>query len=224
MSEYAHRRSQSEPSPQTDTLFDDETFDAIDRLVDVRGISYDEARRIVSAKSSYERPEPALSSRVPEAPSSSPIEAPRGASVDLAARALALENIMATYNQLNKTMGATITSQYPDNAFEARYAHPEEVRENMGRKAAGMLHRNEADFKVLSAAADLIAVGFDQDEVTRQERRLKSELLDTYGPGKVYAPTRKRLVRTAKRTAGQTGRAKKKAFKNGPLDMHLSTP
>jgi hypothetical protein len=121
--------------------------------------------------------------------------AQEGASIELGARALSLHSIMATYNYLNKTRDARKASQDSNSEFSKRYAHPDEVIERMGQKVAGMIHDNENDFKYLNATDELIAVGFDKEDVMRQQRRLKSELLDIYGPGKVHAPERKKFVK-----------------------------
>ena len=122
-----------------------------------------------------------------------------GIAVELGARALALHNIMATYNQLNKTRGARITGEVAGNEFDQRYQHPDEVRENMGRKAAKMLHFNKADFETLNATHELIAAGFPVNRAADQERQINKDLLDKYGPGKVYADTRSKVVIKAQR-------------------------
>ena len=160
---------------QPETLFDDNTFNKFEHIDSSEPVSI--------------------------TPESLIVEPSDGVSVELGARALALNNIMATYNQLNRTRGANIVSQYPDNKFDTRYRHPEEVREHMGGKAAAMLHYNDEDFNVLNATNELIAAGFDVKSVIRQEVQIKKDLLDKYGPGKAYAGNRKRVVQKAAKTA-----------------------
>jgi hypothetical protein len=175
---------------QFETLFDDNTFDKVEHIVDTQGLSYSDARQIVGSEPIYKTPEIKSKTALDD-----------GVSVELGARALALNNVMATYNQLNRTRGANIVSQYPDNEFNTRYRHPEEVREHMGGKAAAMIHFNKEDFSVLNATDELIAAGFDAKIVNRQEDLIKKDLLNKYGPGKAYARDRKRVVQKVAKTA-----------------------
>ncbi len=193
MSEYAHRRISAKTPPQTETLFDDDTFSKIDHIVDTRGESYDQARRLLNIDAPhYETPEAAA----PRDPS-------EGVSVRLGTRAIALANIMATYNQLSSTMGVRKYRQYADNDFDARYERPEIVVENMGMKASVMIHRNEKDFEDITATKELIEAGFEPNAVAYQERRLKIDLNNMYGPGNTKAPARHKLITTARRAAGE---------------------
>jgi len=181
---------------QFETLFDDDTFDKVEHIVDTQGLSYGQARQIVGSEPIYETPE--VKTKTPSGD---------GVSVELGARALALNNVMATYNQLNRTRGANIVSQYPDNEFNTRYRHPEEVREHMGGKAAAMIHFIKEDFSVLNATDELIAAGFDAKSVIRQEDTIKKDLLNKYGPGKAYARDREKVVKRAAKTAKKVNQA-----------------
>ena len=186
MSEYPIIRgtaSKKTASPEVPALFDDiddAVFkdEEVDRVVDTRNVSYDVARRIVGVEErEYGVPKPVG----------------EGASVELGARALALHNIMDAYNQLNKTMGARISSQYADSSFTTRYSYPDEVMENMGRKAAQKLHSIESDFATLTDREELLAQGFSTEEINRTERLIRKDLLDTYGPGKASLKTAQKL-------------------------------
>ena len=184
---------------QPETLFDDDTFSRVEHIVYTQGLSYNDARRIDEARhaeSTYHIPEVKIT------------EPSDGVSVELGARALALNNIMATYNHLNKTMGANIISQIPDSEFNTRYQHPEQVREHMGGKAAAMLHYNVEDFTVLNATKELIDAGFDTTQVEMQQRAINKDLLNKYGPGKAYAPARKKLVKKVSNTAQRVNNAR----------------
>jgi hypothetical protein len=171
----------------SETLFDDAL---INEMADKVG-SQDEAHRMLGLiPPRYERqPEPT-----------------RGAAVELGARALAVHNVMETYNQLNKTMGARIVSERFDNEFDQRYSHPAEVRERMGEKAASMIRANKDDFDTLNASADMVKAGFSTQVVERQKRQLTTDLLDKYGPGKAYATDREKVVNKLSRTAKRTSR------------------
>jgi len=173
------------------TLFDDSI---IDSMADKLG-SYDAAYRALGVSPPvYERPEIKTESN-------------DGASVELGARALALHNIMGTYNQLNKAMGARIASQTPSSNFNQRYRYPEEVTEQMGGKASRMIHENEEDFDTLNATSQMLSSGFSTEEVDVQKARLKRDLSLQYGPGKAYAPERAKFVNKLARTAKKINKA-----------------
>ena len=193
MSEYAHSTHNREPETKDGMLFDDTTFDAaLDQIVDTQGISYYDARRKLG-----------IPNETQEAEHLKTVEqdSPDGASVSLAARALALSNIMGTFNQLNKTMGARKVSQHANNEFQARYQNPEEIIDRMGSKASTMLHRNKADLNVLNATDALAREGFDDEDVLRSRDDIKKDLINVFGPGKAYAPDRKKVVRRATKAA-----------------------
>lgn len=125
-----------------------------------------------------------------------------GVSVELGARALALHNMMATYNQLNKAEGARKAHRVPGNLFDTRFARPEEVLESMGSKAARMIHDNHEDLRTLNATDELADSGlYTHAQAESQERLLARALSDRYGPGKVRAPERDKMVRKASRAA-----------------------
>lgn len=194
---------------QPETLFDNDTFDSVssdtaedildkklDHIVDTRGVSYDQARFILGIESpQYNLPEIKT------------VEPSDGVSVELGARALALHNVMATYNQLNKAMGANITSYYPDNDIDTRYSQPDAVREGMGKKAARMIHDNKKDLQVLNATGELVEAGYNSKNAETQERKIGKDLLDRYGPGKAYAPDRNKVAQRAQRAANMVNRA-----------------
>ena len=200
---------------QSETLFDDDMFvekapvedemldSQLEYIVDTQGVSYDQARRMLGLETVQYVAHEVESESLAVEPSD-------GVSVELGVRALALSNIMATYNQLNKTMGANISSYYPNNDIDARYISPDVMRERMGKKAASMLHDNEADLNNLNATKELIAVGYEPKQVEIQRRKIGKDLLDRYGPGKVYSPVRKKVVQKAQRTANRVAVTVKK--------------
>jgi len=193
MSEYAHSTDHREPETKDGMLFDDTTFDAaLDQIVDTQGISYHDARRKLGIP--YETQEDEHLATVEQ-------DSPDGASVSLAARALALSNIMGSFNQLNKTMGARKVSQQANNEFHARYQNPDEIIDRMGSKASTMLHRNKADLNVLNATDAMVREGFDDEDVLRSRDDIKKDLINVFGPGKAYAPDRKKVVRRATKAA-----------------------
>ena len=176
---------------QSETLFDDDSFDdKIEHIVDTRGVSYDDASRMVGVS---------VESSAPEIQNAS--SAQEGVSVELGARALALHNIMATYNQLNKTRGARLAGAVPGNSFDSTYRYPDEVRENMGLKATAMINSNYDDFRTLNATDELVAAGFDKTAVFVSEKAIQRNLLNVYGPGKAYAKQRSRLVKKVEKSS-----------------------
>jgi len=188
---------------QPETLFDDDTFidhkpdeddiydQEIAHIVDTQYVSYDDARRIHRLETDqYEMS-----------------ETQDGASVELGTRALALTHIMATYGQLNKTMGAIKSKEYQGVGINARYINPDQVREGMGRNAAKMIQKNETDLNALNNTQELIAAGFEPKEVELQKRKTGRELLDRFGPGKIYAPGRKKFIRRIQRVSNMVNEA-----------------
>ena len=183
MSEYMQPQSKASVEALENTLFDDTVIDA---LADKLG-SYDQAYRSLGISApTYERPESVVSTD--------------GASVELGARAVAISNIMSTYNQLNKNMGARIVSEIPNSSFNQRYRYPEEITEQMGSKASNMLHANKNDFDVLNDTEGMIRAGFSAEYAESQKAGLKRGLVNKYGPGKAYAPERKKVVTKIERT------------------------
>lgn len=134
-----------------------------------------------------------------------------GVSVKLGAAATALGNIMTTYNQLNKTMGARMQNeQRQSNDFTARYSMedsyegPEKMIERMGYKATRMLVANEKDFAVLNRTDALVTAGFSKSDAETSARKAKSSLVNKYGPGVAYAKDRDTMVRRIRKIAGKT--------------------
>jgi len=188
---------------QPETLFDDDTFidhkpdeddiydQEIAHIVDTQHVSYDDARRIHRLETDqYEMP-----------------ETQDGASVELGMRALALTHIMATYGRLNQMMGANKSKEYEGVGINARYANPDQVREGMGINAARMIHKNKADLNALNNTQELIDAGFEPEEVEWQKRKIGKELLDRFGPGKIYAPERKKFIRRIQRVSTMVNEA-----------------
>jgi len=183
-------------------LFDD-NFAYVEHLVD-QGISYDDARRELGIeKPSYQTPE------VIEDPN---VDLHPGAAVELGARALAISNIMDTYNQLNKTRGARMVRDYTNNPFDKRYKRAaDEMQEIMGIKASVMIHRNKEDFNTLAATSEMIEAGFTEEEAAAYRNGIEKKILNEYGPGKALADDRKKLVKRVSHTAQTVNRSNKKA-------------
>lgn len=134
--------------------------------------------------------------------SAEPAEPSRGAAIEIGARAVAaVENIMATYNQLNKTEGARKTSAYVGNDFSRRYSKPEATLEGMGVKGSWMIHRNRADFDYLNNEAGMRQAGFSEAEINTEKEQLKNALVQKYGPNRAYAGERKKFITKVKRSA-----------------------
>lgn len=195
MSEYASHNPLEQayiPNVVPDIQSVDDEYDVdprndIDRACDLFG-SYDEARRHIGV----EQPEPNY--EVLEG-SEEPI------AVNLRARAFALQSLMAYYNQLNKSRGASTVRQLHINPFDGRYkGEASDVESNMYRKL------NNADFErnieILVAADALRSNGIDEDVVELEKVTLKSRLNAAYGPGKAKAEDRRKFLNTTRETAG----------------------
>lgn len=183
-------------------LFDD-NFAYIEHLTD-QGMSYDDARRELGLENpSYQTPE------VVEDPN---VDLHPGAAVELGARALAISNIMDTYNQLNKTRGARMVRDYANNPFDTRYkSAANEMQEMMGIKASVMINRNKEDFTTLAATGEMIEAGFTEEEAMAYRNGVEKKILNEYGPGKARADDRKELVKRVSQTAQTVNRSIKKA-------------
>lgn len=127
------------------------------------------------------------------------IEAPRGASLSLAERALALSGIMSAYNQANKARGAKASPR----ALQERYGDKatREVVTNMGAKSVMLTRRAQRDFDTLTAHDAMLAAGFDEKDITMERTKLQNDLHQEYGPGNAYARDREKAVRRAKNAA-----------------------
>jgi hypothetical protein len=189
MSEYMKAQPKGDAVSADETLFDDTLLNEMTRTVG----SQDQAYLMLGIiPPRFERQ----------------VEPTRGAAVELGARALAVNNVMDTYNHLNKTMGARIVSERSDSDFNQRNSNPSKVIEGMGRKAAGMIHANKDDFDTLNASADMLNAGFSAQVVDRQKRQLTTDMLNAYGPGKAYAADREKVVNKLSRTAKRTSRSR----------------
>ena len=195
LSEYTHDESLAnhvpeEYVPASNTLFDDETFKEVEHTVDTRNVSYAEARTIVGVETPFY-----------ETPKDPELDLNPGVSVSLGARALALEEIMSTFNYLSRAAGAHKIIEHQDNDFEPRYSNPDIVIQNMDRKAAAMERKAESDYSILNATNALIDAGYDPKLAIQQEKQMKNKIIDTYGPGKMHAPDRAKIMRKVMKVA-----------------------
>ena len=134
------------------------------------------------------------------------IETPRGASVSLGERALALVDIMNYYNQANKTRGAIASP----GALRQRYGDrgSYEVSTNMKAKSNDLGRVAKRAFETLTAEDEMLEAGFHKEDINYGKQVLVSRMAGKFGPGKVYAGERKKVVNKAKKAAKLDNRSK----------------
>lgn len=166
----------------------------LDDLVDKTGMSYADAR----ARLGIDIP---VSGGLVEGSEHEPL------AVDLRVRAFALESLMAYYNQLNKTRGASTQRQLHVNDFDTRYrSDAPQVERNMYGKLDNAVF--EKNIEILTAADAMRQQGFDEDQIELEKVTLKSRLNQQYGPHNAYAPDRVKMVNSARKAAGMSRTSK----------------
>ena len=200
LSEYTHSELPAQYAPEPNTLFDEDTFKEVEHIVDTRNVPYAEARTIVGAETPFY-----------ETPVNPELDPNPGVYVQLGTRALALQEIMSTYNYISRVDGVHKKRTEPGNDFDRRYANPDAVVANMDSKATMMRRDIEKYYAVLNATDALVDAGYDQGQgnegrALRQEKQMRIALIDTYGPGNkgdLHAYARKKLVKNAMKVAGK---------------------
>lgn len=134
------------------------------------------------------------------------VETPRGASVSLGERALALADIMNYYNQANKTRGAIASP----GALRQRYGDRGgyEVSTNMKAKSNDLGRVAKRAFETLTAEDEMLAAGFHKEDVDYGKRVLESRMAGTFGVGRAYANERNKVVSKAKKASRLDNRSK----------------
>lgn len=127
------------------------------------------------------------------------VDVPRGASVSLGVRAVALAEIMDYYNQANKTRGANVSSGALEKRYGARGTY--EVTANMNAKTNVMSRDAKRAFDMLTAESQMVEAGFDADDMLVARRQLERVMTGQYGPGRAYARDRQKVVRRAQKVA-----------------------
>lgn len=195
MSEYAsneplfeHKLQPIEvPTDGTDDEMSLELERRLDDLVDKTGMSYADARARLGIASEV--------AFVPESAESEPL------AVDLRVRAFALESLMAYYNQLNKTRGASTQRQLRTNDFDNRYQREASaVEANMYRKLDNTAF--EHNIEILTAADVMRQQGFDESQIEIEKITLKQKLNQQYGAHNALAQDRLDMVNIVRETAG----------------------
>lgn len=125
-----------------------------------------------------------------------------GPSVRLVDRALAIEAIMAYYNQANKNAGAQVSRSVNkfDSHYKDRHIDPDRVMDGMTKKQSFLYRKFTEAISVLSASDDMRKAGYSSDEVTASEQQLKRAFYRKYGPGKAKVADRDKLIRKVNKT------------------------
>lgn len=197
-SEYTHTESPAEYAPQSNTIFDDSIFEKVEDTVDKQNVSYAEARTIIGVETPFY-----------ETPKDPEFDPNPGVYINLGTRALALQEIMSTYNYISRVDGVHKKRAEAGNDFDRRYANPDAVVASMNFKASMMRRNAEKYYGILNATGALVDAGYDQGQgnegrALRQEKQMRNALIDTYGPGNkgdLHAYARKKLVKNALKVA-----------------------
>lgn len=184
----------------------------LDRHVDARGISYDDAWHQLGITSSEEidfSDDPNYiatieAKKAAEAVTGSdtdPLAALKGVeeegpSLSLKGRAQALNTIMRQFSQENKTQGAHASQDYND--MDRRYERPDEVLGNMRSKSSRMGSKAIEALDILAEGDSGVPMPAGADHAGAIESRLRKE----FGPGVAYAPERNKMLRRVYKSAG----------------------
>jgi len=125
------------------------------------------------------------------------IDSNPGISVSLADRALALEDIMASYNQDSKIGGIDSIRNTYRNRFDMSYDNPDEIRQSAQTKAERLRKMASRALKVLNASDEMLSNGYNPDDVLIREVKLGRELRDKFGPGNSDSKKRANAVKKA---------------------------
>lgn len=185
--------NKAEKQGNTPALFaglDDDVFldDTVDRVVDLRGVSYEMARRIVGVPSRDEIAHTVSSHETKQTT--------EGISVDLADRALALKAIMRIYSQINQTNGA---HQHPETV-------PDYVLQGMRRKSERVSGDIKKHLAVLSGRTAFLEAGMRPETIEWLEDGIENSLDKQYGPGNAYKREKDKFVRKVSKVPRKLGR------------------
>lgn len=207
MSEYASSKSHATPKAELGpVLFDETTFldsedtneldKEIAHRVDTRGYSYADAKLSLGIETPPlpELPVEAIEHRLPD----------EGVSINLGARAIALNTIMTAYNQLNKTRGVREHVENWDGPtdFETRYDRPMKTLSLMDKSGATKKGKANEAIQFLASSDRLVKEGFDKNEIDGLGEAVSHSLNKQFGPGNAYKSDRDKMLRKAYRAGG----------------------
>lgn len=129
------------------------------------------------------------------------IDSNPGIFVNLADRALALADIMASYNQNSKIGGIDSIRTTSRNRFDMSYDNPDKIRQSAQTKAERLRKIANSALKVLNASDQMLSNGYNPDDVLFREVKLGRELRDKFGPGKSDFKKRSQVVDKAKKAS-----------------------
>jgi hypothetical protein len=123
-----------------------------------------------------------------------PVDEKVAPSVSLDDRYLAIQGIMAIYNQQNKDRGVH-SGGYENLVDLYGEERADEILSEMNRKSEVAVGHLDGHLDTLVAARALREAGFGEDVIQYEKRSLRDALQDSYGPGNSKADARERLVR-----------------------------
>lgn len=135
-----------------------------------------------------------LEGELPEAP----------IAVDLGARAMALEGIMAYLNRANQVRGGRIQLQHGGGKLKKQYGeHAHVVQQGAERSRDELRDLFRQGISTLIAEDALRANGMDEADIEIEHISLQAALNRHFGAGRAYAADRANVVARAKRAAGK---------------------
>lgn len=126
--------------------------------------------------------------------------------VNLGDRALALEAIMAYYNQASRVGGMASVINNSRSSFYSRYGEKREDVYQRAKARQSLLHEGfQTGIATLGATGALAANEYDEADIDLEYRRVQSQLNRELGVGSgATAKDRKKIVEAAKRSVSAT--------------------
>ena len=122
--------------------------------------------------------------------------------VDLGARAVALEGIMAYLNKANQVRGGRIQLRHGGGKLKKQYGeHAHAVQQGAERSRDELRELFHQGIGTLIAEDALRANGMDEADIEVEHISLQAALNRRFGPGRAYATERAKVVAQAKRAA-----------------------
>lgn len=167
----------------------DDRFAAVERLVDAGVANYYEAKqRRGYASETYDSVE------------THDTPAPRGVTVKLGERALAVAQLMDGISAQNRSAGAHASADY-EGGIASRYANVDEVLGGMSSKAAAHKRKEGEAIEMLAKTEALRQAGFDEQSIANSEDSIRYELSGYRKADKKTAYRRRRQKEITARTA-----------------------
>lgn len=167
----------------------DEHFAAVEHLVDTGVADYHDAKQQL-----------AYDTEAYDFIETHGIVAPRGVTVELGERALAVARLMDSISVQNRSAGAHASAGY-EGGIASRYANVDGVLGGMSSKAAAHRRKEGEAIEILAKTEELRKAGFDEQSIANSEDSIRYELSGYRRAGKKTAYRRRRQKEIAEHTA-----------------------